>query len=124
MSARRFASFAVAAAALLAGCSFQNRYEREATAITQAVIANDLRPVQNDIEPGVKITRVQVAQWSDELNQQGKLLSLKEIATNCPVGAHCFDVRFAKRNYVEVMRLDERGKVVGWSYHPADAFAQ
>jgi hypothetical protein len=107
------------AAAVLGGCSFQNRYEREAQRITNAVIANDLRPVRNDVAKGVNVTRVQVAEWSDELNAQGKLLSIKETSANCDPGWHCFDVRFEKHRYVERMRLDENGKVVNWDFHMA-----
>jgi hypothetical protein len=106
------------AAVLFAGCSFQNKYEREAEQITRAVMNNDLRPVQNDIAPDIKITRVQVAEYSDELNAQGKLESVKE-AKDCEPGWHCFDVKFEKSNYVEHMRLDDKGKVAGWNFHMA-----
>jgi len=119
MNATRRVLAASAAALLLAGCSFQNRNEREAERITRAVIANDLRPVQNDIAKGVTITRVQIAEWSDELDAQGKLLSLKETTAGCEPGWHCFDVRFAKRAYVERMRFDENRKVVNWDFHMA-----
>jgi hypothetical protein len=116
VTARRLA--AAAALAALAACSFQNKYEKEAQSITEAVVANNLAPVQNDIAPRVKITRVQVAAMSDELSAQGKLLSLKETTTNCPPGMHCFDVKFEKKSYVEHMSLDENGKVVMWNYVP------
>jgi hypothetical protein len=106
----------VAAAALLAGCSFQNRNERETERITRAVIANDLRPVEGDLAKGIAITRVQVAEWSDELNAQGKLLSVKEVTEGCQPGWHCFDVKFAKHEYDERMQLDENGKVVHWAF--------
>ncbi|HLX26533.1 MAG TPA: hypothetical protein VKR05_06030 [Candidatus Cybelea sp.] len=115
---RRWLVLIAAAMALSgAGCSFQNRNEREAEKITNAVIANDLRPVQNDIAKGIDITRVQVAEWSDELNAQGKLLSLKETTENCAPGWHCFVAKFQKHTYVERMRLDENGKVVNWNFH-------
>lgn len=104
------------------GCSFQNKNEREADKITRAVMANDLAPVQGDIAKGITIPRVKVAEWSDELNAQGKLLSLKETA-NCSPGWHCFDVKFEKRAYLERMRLDESGKVVNWSFKMASAAA-
>jgi hypothetical protein len=107
------------AVALLAGCSFQNRNEREAQRITNAVIANDFKPVQNDVAKGITITRVQIAEWSDELNAQGKLLSVKETTTSCEPGWHCFIVRFQKHAYVERMRFDENGKVVNWDFHIA-----
>lgn len=107
---------ALCAALLVAGCSFQNRNEREADRITRAVIANDFRPVQDDLAKGISITRVQIAQWSDELNAQGKLLSVKE-TTTCSPGWHCFDVKFQKHEYVERLRFDESGKVVNWQFH-------
>ena len=110
-------ALAAAAALILVGCAFQNRNEREAERITRAVLANDLKPVDGDIAKGISITRVQVAEWSDELNAQGKLVSVKETPTNCEPGWHCFNVKFQKRDYVERMRLDENGKVVSWNFH-------
>ena len=110
---------AVLAAAGLAACSFQNKYEREADDITRAVMNNDLRPVSGQIAPGVNIPRVKIAEWSDELNAQGKLLSLKEVTTNCDPGWHCFEVKFEKHAYLERMRLDENGKVVNWTFKMA-----
>jgi hypothetical protein len=115
---------ALALALLAAGCSFQNKYEREADRITHAVLDDNLGPVQSDIAKGINVSRVQVAQWSDELNQQGKLLSIKEVTTNCDPGWHCFDVKFEKRDYVERMRFDESGKVVDWRFHMATADAR
>ena len=109
------------ALALLAGCSFENRNEREADRITRAVIDNDLRPVQNDIAKGITITRVKVAQWSDELDAQGKLLSVKETTAGCDPGWHCFNVKFQKHDYVERLRFDENGKVVDWDFHMSPA---
>jgi hypothetical protein len=118
MNATRLVAM-VAGAVLVASCSFQNRNEREAERITNAVIANDFKPVQNDIAKGITITRVQIAQWADELNAQGKLLSVKETSANCEPGWHCFDVKFQKHEYVERMRFDESGKVVNWDFHMA-----
>ena len=78
-------SLLVAALALCAGC-FENHNEREADRITRAVIDNDLKPVEGDIAKGISITRVKVAQWSDELNAQGKLISVKETTEGCEPG--------------------------------------
>lgn len=114
---------AAAIALTLTGCSFENKNEREADKITRAVMANDLRPVQDDVAKGITIPRVKVAEWSDELNEQGKLLSVKETTANCSPGWHCFDVKFEKRAYVERMRLDENGKVVSWNFKMASASA-
>lgn len=101
----------------LAGCSFESGNEREADRMTRAVINNDLRPVENDIAKGITIARVKVAEWSDELNEQGKLISVKETTAGCDPGWHCFDVRFEKHRYLERMRFDENHKVVDWQFH-------
>jgi hypothetical protein len=110
----------VAIATFLTACSGENKYEREADKITHAVMNNDLRPVQGDIAKGISVTRVKVAEWSDELNGQGKLLSVKE-TTDCDPGWHCFNVKFQSRDYIERMRFDEQGKVVDWQFHMAPA---
>lgn len=107
------------AAALLSGCSFQNKYEREADRITNAVANNNMQPVQGDLAPNVKLTRVQVAAWSDELSSQGKLVSIKETTAGCTPGYHCFDVKFEKASYVEMLRMDDEGKVTEWHFHAA-----
>jgi hypothetical protein len=110
---------AVAALVSLAACSFQNKYEREAEKMTRAVMNNDLSPVRDDIAPGIHITRVQVAEWSDELSAQGKLQSVKETTASCAPGWHCFNVAFEKHDYLERMRYNENGKVVEWQFHMA-----
>ena len=120
MKLAKLAALAAVVAVVSSGCSFQNKNEREAEKITRAVIANDLAPVQNDIAKGITIPRVKVAQWSDELNAQGKLQSVKE-TPNCTPGWHCFDVKFENRAYVERMQLDENGKVVNWNFKMASA---
>lgn len=110
-------AFAILAVALLTACSFQNKYEREAEKLTRAAMSNDFGPVQNDIAKGTHITRVQVAEWSDELSEQGALQSIKETTEGCQPGVHCFNVKFDKHDYFETMRLDEEGKVVDWHFH-------
>jgi hypothetical protein len=113
------APFLVCAALLLAGCSFQNKYEREADKITRAVMNNDMTPVKNDIAPGISLSRVKIAEYSDELSAQGKLESIKE-TTPCEPGFHCFIVKFEKRSYREELAMDDQGKVTQWRFQPAD----
>ncbi len=113
---------ALALALAVTACSFQNADEKEAQKITEAVMANNLAPVKDDVSAGVNITRVQVAEWSDELGQQGKLKSLKE-NPSCSPGVHCFDVVFEKHNYTERMQRDEKGKILKWSFHMVDPSA-
>ncbi|HEV7180816.1 MAG TPA: hypothetical protein VGN11_13165 [Candidatus Baltobacteraceae bacterium] len=119
MNSRGLAA-AACIATLLAGCSFQNKYEREADKITHAVMNNDLAPVKDDIAPGMTISRVKVAAWADELDAQGKLLSIKERPT-CDAGPgwHCFDVKFEKHPYIERLSMDDRGKITGWNFKMA-----
>jgi hypothetical protein len=112
---RRF--FALMLAALsLAACSFQNKNEREADKITRAVMNNNVAPVMGDFDPAIKgqITRVRVAELSDELNAQGEYQGLKQSTTWCRTGYLCFDVKFAKRPYHEVMKVGSDGKVQYW----------
>ncbi len=120
MKIAQAAPLLVCAALLLAGCSFENKYEREADKITRAVMNNDMTPVKNDIAPGVNMSRVKIAEYSDELSAQGKLESIKE-TTPCDPGFHCFTVKFEKRTYLEDLAMDDQGKVTRWNFKPADA---
>jgi hypothetical protein len=117
---RRLAALALVAVSL-AACSFQNKNEKEADKITKAVIANDMRPVTDDLDPAIRssITRVKVAQLSDELNDQGAYNGLKENDTGCRTGFVCFDVNFEKRPYKEMMKVGSDGKVQSWYIHAA-----
>jgi outer membrane murein-binding lipoprotein Lpp len=116
------AAVLLGASIALSGCSFENKYEKEADRITKAVMANDLAPVKDDISPQLHITRVQIAAASDELNEQGKLESVKEV-TPCPepAGTHCLLVKFQKSTYHETLAMDDQNKVTKWTFHMADA---
>lgn len=119
---KRLAALVLVALAV-AGCSGQNRNEREADKITRAVLNNNMAPVMSDLDPAIKgeITRIRVAEISDELNDQGAYQGLKETtAPWCDVpGYLCFDVKFAKRPYREIMKVGSDGKVQSWRIHAA-----
>ena len=106
----------VIATMALAACSGQNRNEREADKITRGVIANNMVGVSGDFDPTIKgeITRVRVAELSDELNDQGQYQGLKQDDSWCRTGYVCFDVKFAKRPYYEMMKVGSDGKVQYW----------
>lgn len=108
-------------AASLAGCSFQNKYEREAQKITEAVQKNDMSAVKSDLSPNIALSRVQVANWSDELSAQGKLESVKEVTPCNKPGFHCLTVKFQKSTYDEWLQMDDQNKVVNWHFHAANA---
>jgi hypothetical protein len=113
----RYRTVLLASLALLTACSFQNTHERLAESITRAVIGNDLAPVMKRLDPSIKgeLTRVRVAQLSDELSAQGPYQGLKQTAASwCPQGAFCFDVQFQTGPYHEVMKVTQNGKVRYW----------
>lgn len=111
---------AAAAALVLASCG-RNGNEQVADRITRAVIANDMTPVVNDFDPSIRgqLTRVRVAELSDELNAQGAYEGLKPDTSWCRTGYLCYDVAFKNRPYREVMRVDSDGKVNYWWIHAA-----
>ncbi len=113
---KRAAAIALTAAVAFAACSGQNKNEREADKITHAVINNNMSPVAGDFDPAIKgqITRVRVAELSDELNDQGQYQGLKQDDAWCRTGYVCFDVKFSKRPYYEMMKVGSDGKVQYW----------
>lgn len=108
-------------ALLIAGCSTQNKYEKEADKITKAVIANNMQDVAGDFDSQARtqVTRVAVARLSDELNAQGKYQGIQEVkaAANGTPGEHDFIARFDKHGYYESLVLDDDGKVRAWHIH-------
>uniref|UniRef100_E6Q2Z9 Lipoprotein n=1 Tax=mine drainage metagenome TaxID=410659 RepID=E6Q2Z9_9ZZZZ len=116
---KRIISLALAACAALAlvSCGGENRYERLADRITQAMQNNSIAPVQNELAKGINIDRVRVAEAADALAPLGKIESVKEVKP-CEPGVHCFIVKFQKATYREKLRLDENGKIVAWRYTP------
>lgn len=85
--------------------------------MTRAVIANDLSPVMNRLDPGIEgeLTRVRVAEISDQLNAQGAYQGLHQASGAwCPQAALCFDVQFEKAPFHEIMKLSKDGKVKYW----------
>jgi hypothetical protein len=109
--------FALLTLLALAACSHQNAHERLADSITRAVVANDLSPVIERFDPRIEgeLTRVRVAEFSDQLSAQGAYQGLKQTADAwCPQGALCFDVQFQNGIDHEVMKVTPSGKVRYW----------
>jgi len=100
-----------------AACAHENARENLADSITRAVIANDLSPVMNRFDPRIEgeLTRVRVAELSDMLTAAGSYEGLRQTSASwCPQGALCFDARFEKAPFYEVMKLSGDGKVRYW----------
>lgn len=121
---KKIFTFALMVLSLSACATDRNR--AEADKITRAIIGNDVSPVINDFDPAIKgeITRVRVAELSDELNDQGQYQGLKPDNSWCRTGYLCYDVQFAKRPYHEIMKVGSDGKVQVWQIHQAVAQAQ
>jgi hypothetical protein len=112
---KRFLS--LLAALSIAGCAHRNAHERLADSITRAVVADDLSPVIQRFDPSIEgvLTRVRVAEFSDQLSAQGAYQGLKQTADAwCPQGALCFDVQFQNGTDREVMKVTPNGKVRYW----------
>jgi hypothetical protein len=122
MSLRVRLALIIASAAVLTACSTENKYERAAESVTKAIMSDDPAALQKQFAPSVQITRVRVASYADELDAQGKLLSVKE-RPQCTPGYHCVVVQFEKHTYVERILLDNKGQVVSWAFHMAQPSA-
>ena len=116
---KRFWTCALAALSI-AGCAGDHNLA-QADKITRAVINNNMAPVVGDLDPTIKdqVTRIRVAELSDELNAQGTYQGLKQDTSWCRTGYLCYDVQFAKSTYHEIMKVGSDGKVQVWRIHEA-----
>ena len=100
----------------------ENRYERLARDVTQAVAANDMRPVEkefNAIRRPQLEDRAKVGSLSDFVNADGKLQSVKEQpAPAGKPGTHLFIATFEKGQRAEDITLDSDGKIVNFHVKP------
>jgi hypothetical protein len=105
-----------------------NVNEQVATKITDAVIANDMKPVETDFNAITREKvedRGRVGALSQQLNDLGKLESIKE---DTPKDAqpryHHFIVKFDKATWVEDMTYDSDGKIESFHVHPPSPSGQ
>jgi len=102
----------------------ENKNESEATRITQAIVNNNMQPVERDFNALARTqleNRGKVGRLSDDLNALGKLKSVKE---DTPKDSrplyHHFSATFEKGTWVEDMTYDGDGKVASFHVHPSD----
>jgi hypothetical protein len=102
-----------------------NKSEVLALRVTEAIIHNDMSPVAADFNAATRVklsNRLTVARLSDDLNQLGKLQTLKEdTPSNSAAGYHHFAVQFEKATWVEDMTYDADGKILGFHVRAPDA---
>jgi len=103
----------------------ENRYERMADAITQALAHNDMAPVQRDfnaIDRPELQNRARVGALSDLVGAMGAFKGSKE---NTPQGLdpgyHQFVETFAKGTLVEKYKLDADGKITHFHIGPTSS---
>ena len=98
----------------------ENKYEKIARGVTQALQSNDLAAVQKyqNAETATEVNRARVGHAADLLGPLGKLKSVKE--TTPQGGAsrvHDFDLAFQNGNLHETMKLDPQDKIVRFNYN-------
>ncbi|HEY0797929.1 MAG TPA: hypothetical protein VGD50_02205 [Candidatus Baltobacteraceae bacterium] len=107
---------------LLTGCFGPSGNERLADAVTRAIVANDMRPVESDFNAMVRpklADRERVGRLSDDLNALGTYQGVHETTPqDAPAGKHRFEVDFANAKWVEDMALDADGKIAAFNVHP------
>jgi hypothetical protein len=109
-----------ACALLLAACAGENDNEKLADRVTQAIVNNDIRPVEKDFNALTrpKLTRGAVGRLSDQLNTLGKFDRTHETTPkDVSNGRHTFDAVFEKATWHEEMTLDEDGKIAAFFIH-------
>ena len=106
----------------LAGCFGPNQYERQADAVTKAIIANDMRPVESNFNALVRPkleNRARVGALSDQLNDLGAFKGVKEdTPRDAPPRAHKFTANFGTAAWIECMTYDADGKIASFDVLP------
>jgi hypothetical protein len=114
---------AVATLAATSGCGGgENPSEKLADRVTAAIVANDMRPVQQDfnatIRPQLR-NRAKVGKLSDDLAPLGKFKRTKETTpAGTPKNTHYLTAQFEHGTYDEKMVLDEDGKISAFDLRP------
>ena len=106
----------------LAGCAGENHYEKLADTVTQAIVANDMRPVEGDFNALVRpklVNRARVGALSDRLAPLGKFENVKEdTPSNVSAGEHDFAAHFASATWRVRMLIDADGKISAFYITP------
>ncbi len=96
----------------------ENKYERIATAVTQALAKNDVAAVKQyqNAETATLVTASVVGRGADALAPLGALAAVKQTAAADDTRVHQFDVRFAKGTMHETIKFDPDDKIVSFRY--------
>lgn len=106
---------------VLAACGGgENANEKLADRVTQAIVNNDITPVEKDFNALTRprLTHGAVGRLSDQLNELGKFDRTHETTPkDVSNGRHTFDAVFEKATWHEEMTLDEDGKIASFYAH-------
>jgi hypothetical protein len=115
----------IVAVLIVRACSGgENRYERIAHELTQAVQNNDIAAVQKleNAQTAVDMTRARLGRASDQLAPLGKIRRVKETTPpNGPPRMHEFDVTFERGTAHEQITFDPADKIIHFHEQPAIA---
>ncbi|MBV9103456.1 MAG: hypothetical protein JO060_07675 [Candidatus Eremiobacteraeota bacterium] len=106
----------------IAGCFGPNHYEQQADAVTKAIVANDMRPVEKDFNALVRPkleSHARVGALSDQLAALGTFKGVKEdTPADAPPRAHKFNATFEHATWIECMTYDTDGKIASFDVLP------
>ena len=106
----------------------QNKDEKLAARVTNAIIADNMKPVENDFNSlrwAELENRAKVGQLSQDLNELGKLKSVKEdTPKDSRPSYHHFQAQFEKGTWEEEMTYDPQGKIGSFYVHAPGARAR
>jgi hypothetical protein len=99
----------------------QNRYEKLADAVTKAIAANNMAPVEQDFNAQYRPqleNRARVGALSDMVNALGTFQGAKEDpGSDASSGDHRFVAHFDKGQLYEDLKVDSEGKITSFHLH-------
>ena len=96
----------------------ENKYERLAGDVTQALQKNDVAAVKRyqNAETATHVTASRVGRGADTLAPLGTMKGVKETSVDADTRVHQFDVRFDKGSVHETVKFDPDDKIVSFRY--------
>ncbi len=107
----------VVAARLIFG-HHENKWERIAGDVTQALQKNDVAAVKSyqNAETATHVTASRVGRGADTLGPLGTMKTVKQTAVDDDTRIHQFDVTFDKGTVRETIKFDPDDKIVSFRY--------
>ena len=96
----------------------ENKWERIASGVTQALQKNDVAAVKQyqNAETATRVTASRVGRGADTLTPLGSLKNVKQTAVDDATRIHQFTVTFDKGTLHETIKFDPDDKIVAFRY--------